>query len=133
MVAADQLKDVTVGIAEVQTLVVLSPVDAAFNDNTVLDEVHLPFAHFCCLHGKSDMHGSRAIVWRNDTSGSCYRRQGGLFFEEQKDLVLCYSQRAGPIPLLQHYGKAEDLTVPFCRSIKIGHIETGFDNSADCR
>lgn len=133
MVAADQLEEVTVGIAEVQTLVVFSPVDAAFNGNTMLDKVHLPLAHLRCLHGKSDMHGSGAIVWRNDASGICYWFQGGLFFEEQKNLVLRHSQCAHPIPLLEHDGKAEDLTVPFCCSVKIRHIKASFDYSAGFR
>ena len=42
MVAADQLEGMSVGIAEVETLVVFSPMDTAFNGNTVLGEVHLP-------------------------------------------------------------------------------------------
>ena len=36
MVAADQLQGMSVGIAEVETLVVFSPVDTAFNGNSGL-------------------------------------------------------------------------------------------------
>jgi hypothetical protein len=66
MVAADQLEGMSVGIAEVETLVVFSPVDTAFNGNTALGEMHLPLAHLCCLHGESDMHGPGAIVRRKN-------------------------------------------------------------------
>ena len=71
MVAADQLEGMSVGIAEVETLVVFSPVDTAFNGNTVRGEVHLPLAHLCCLDGESDMHGPGAIVRRKDASRHC--------------------------------------------------------------
>jgi len=133
MVAADQLEGMSVGIAEVETLVVFSPVDTAFNGNTVLGEVHLPLTHLYCLDGESDMHGAGAIVRRKDASRHCCWLQRGLFFEEQKNLVICHLQRAEPILLLEDYGKAEELTVPFCRTIKIGHIEASFENSACCR
>jgi len=62
MVAADQLEGVSVGIAEVETLVVLSPADTAFNGNTVPGEVHLPLSHLRCLDGESDMYGPGAVV-----------------------------------------------------------------------
>jgi hypothetical protein len=68
MVATDQLEGMSVGIAEVETLVVFSPVDTAFNGNTVLGEVHLPLTYLCCLDGESDMHGAGAIVRRKDAS-----------------------------------------------------------------
>src|SRR5215472_12702502 len=92
MVAADQLERMSVGIAEVETLVVFSPVDTAFNGNTVLGEVHLPLANLCCLDGESDMHGPGAIVRRKDASRHCCRLQRGPFFEEQKNLVTCQLQ-----------------------------------------
>jgi hypothetical protein len=132
MVAADQLEGMSVGIAEIETLVVFSPMDTAFNGNTVLGEVRLPLAHLCCLDGESDMHGPGAIVRRKDASRHCCWLQRGLFFEEQKNLVICHLQSAEPILLLEDDGKAEELTVPFGRTIKIGHIETSFENSA-CR
>jgi hypothetical protein len=86
----------SVGIAEVETLVVFSPVDTAFNGNTVLGEVHLPLTHLYCLDGESDMHGAGAIVRRKDASRHCCWLQRGLFFEEQKNLVICHLQRAKP-------------------------------------
>jgi hypothetical protein len=49
MAAADQLEGMSVGIAEVETLVVFSPMDAAFNGNTVL--------------GESISHWSASAVW----------------------------------------------------------------------
>src|SRR6516165_9112486 len=79
------------------------------------------------------MHGGGAIEWRKDASRYCCFLQRSLFFEEQKNLVLCHLQRAELILLLEDDGKAEDLTVPFGRTINIGHIETSFDNSACCR
>ena len=132
MVAADQLEGMSVGIAEVETLVVFSPVDTAFNGNTVLGEVHLPLAHLRRLDGESDMHGPGAIVRRKDASRHYCWLQRGFFFEEQKNLVLCHLQRAKSILVLEDDGKAEELKVPFGRATKIGHIETSFDNSA-CR
>src|ERR1700745_796519 len=71
MVAADQLEGMPVGIAEVETLVVFSPMHTAFNGNTGLRAVHFPRAHLCCLDGESDMHGSGAIVRRKDASRHC--------------------------------------------------------------
>ena len=61
----------SVGIAEVETLVVFSPMHTAFNGNTVLREVHLPLAHLCCLDGETDMPGPGAIVRRKDASRQC--------------------------------------------------------------
>jgi hypothetical protein len=49
MVTADQFEGMSVGIAEVETLVVFSSVDTAFNGNAVLGEVHLPLADLCRL------------------------------------------------------------------------------------
>ena len=60
MVATDQLEGMSVGIAEVETLVVFSPVDTAFNGNTVLGEVHLPLTYLCCLDSESDMPWDRS-------------------------------------------------------------------------
>jgi hypothetical protein len=71
MVAVDQLEGMPVRIAEVETLVVFSPMHTAFNGNTVLREVHFPLAHLCCLDGESDMHGPGAIVRRKDASRHC--------------------------------------------------------------
>ena|SRR6516165_2945255 len=132
MITADQLEGVTVWIAEVEALVVSSPVDAAFNGNAVLGKMRLPVVHFRRLHGKSDMHGPGAIVRRNGASRDHRWRQRALLFEEEKNLVLGYLQRPEPI-VLEDTGKAEDLAVPVCSAINISDIKASFDNSACCR
>ena len=132
MITADQLEGVTVWIAEVEALVVSSPVNAAFNGNAVLGKMRLPVVHFRRLHGKSDMHGPGAIVRRNGASRDHRWRQRALLFEEEKNLVLGYLQRPEPI-VLEDTGKAEDLAVPVCSAINISDIKASFDNSACCR
>jgi hypothetical protein len=51
------------------------------------------------------MHSPGAIVRRKDASRHCCWLQRGLFFEEQKNLVLCHLQRAASIFVLEDDGK----------------------------
>lgn len=90
MVAANQFDRMSVRVTEIETLVVLSPADPAFDCDVVRGQVCRPLLRIHRSHRESDMRWPGAIMWGDDSFGSRYRLQGRPLFKEQKDLVVRY-------------------------------------------
>src|ERR1700733_4772123 len=119
-----------VEIAEIEALIVFSPIHTTFNADSMRAQVLFPLFCFCGPHSKSNMRRPRAIVRRKHTAWHHYGTQRCPLLEKQEDLLLSYMQCTKPVALLKDDREAKDLPVPFSRPVNVGDIDAVFDNSA---